>query len=109
MHAERRLTRHTDWEAIALFYEHLLGIAPTLAARIGHAVAVAEARGPAAGLALLDAVLPAVVRSHQPYWAARAHLAQRLGHADDAARAFDLAIGLAQDAAVRRFLLARRG
>jgi predicted RNA polymerase sigma factor len=109
VHADRRRTGRTDWEAIELFYEHLIGLAPTLGARIGHAVATAEVRGPAAGLELLDGITRRTVSSHQPFWAARAHLLKRLGRKDESLQAYDLAIGLTQDAAVRRFLLERRG
>ncbi|HEX6885720.1 MAG TPA: DUF6596 domain-containing protein [Planctomycetota bacterium] len=109
VHADRRRTRTTDWAAIALFYEHLLRLAPTLGARIGHAVAVAEARDAEAGLALLDGLERASVSAHQPYWAVRAHLLKRLGRAEEATQAYDLALGLTREEAVRRFLRARRG
>jgi hypothetical protein len=46
VHADRRRTGRTDWEAIALFYSHHIRIAPTLGARVAHAVAVGEVRGP---------------------------------------------------------------
>jgi RNA polymerase sigma-70 factor (ECF subfamily) len=108
VHAERRVTGRTDWNAIAVFYEHLVRLAPTLGARIAQAAAVAEARGPEAGLALLD-IERAAVSTYQPYWAVRAHLLQRLGRQAEASAAFDQAIGLAEDDAVRRFLLERRG
>jgi RNA polymerase sigma-70 factor (ECF subfamily) len=108
VHAERRATGRTDWAAIADFYDVLVPLAPTLGARIGQAVAVAEARGPETGLALLDEIERGDVTSYQPYWAVRAHLLQRLGLRAEASKAFDLAIGLTEDEAVRRFLLERR-
>jgi RNA polymerase sigma-70 factor (ECF subfamily) len=70
---------------------------------------MAEVHGPAAGLALLDAIDLGAVTLYQPYWAVRAHLLQQLGRQHDAFDAFDRAIGLAEDAAVRRFLRERRG
>jgi RNA polymerase sigma-70 factor (ECF subfamily) len=45
---------------------------------------------------------------YQPYWAVRAHVLQRLGKAREAADAYDRAIGLAEDPAVRKFLLHKR-
>ena len=48
------------------------------------------------------------VVSYQPYWAVRAHLSKSLHRGAEAAKAYDLAIGLTQDAAVRRFLIAQR-
>jgi RNA polymerase sigma-70 factor (ECF subfamily) len=71
---------------------------------VGRAAAVAEARGPAAGLALLDAIPPGAVESYQPYWAARAHFQQRLGHSREARAAFATALSLSDDPAVRGFL-----
>ena len=92
-----------------LFYEQLIRISPTLGTRIGYAAALAEANGPEAGLAALDGIDPDAVSGYQPYWAVRAHLLQRLGKTSEAVDAFDRAIGLAEDPAVRQFLLQRRG
>jgi predicted RNA polymerase sigma factor len=109
VHAERARSGRTEWAAIALFYEQLVRISPTLGTRIGYAAAAGEANGPEAGLAVLDGIDPDDVSAYQPYWAVRAHLLQRLGKTSEAAHAFDQAIGLAEDPAVRQFLLQRRG
>ncbi len=109
VHAERARGGRTHWPAIALFYEQLVRISPTLGAQIGYAAAVAESKGSEAGLAVLDAIDTGAVSDYQPYWAVRAHLLQRLGKASKAADAFERAIGLAEDPAVREFLLQRRG
>ena len=45
---------------------------------------------------------------YQPYWAARAELLARTGAHGEARRAYEIAIGLERDAAVRRFLQARQ-
>jgi RNA polymerase sigma-70 factor, ECF subfamily len=82
-------------------------VAPTLGARVAQAAAVAEASGPADGLALLDALGIPVVATYQPYWAVRAHLLGSLDRLAEAAAAYDRAIGLTEDPAVRRFLLDR--
>jgi predicted RNA polymerase sigma factor len=108
VHAERARSGRTEWAAIALFYEQLIRISPTLGTRTGHAAAIGEANGPAAGLAVLDGIDVNDVSTYQPYWAVRAHLLQQLGRTSDAAQAFDRAIGLAEDPAVRQFLLRRR-
>src|SRR5579863_1431423 len=109
VHAERARSGRTEWKAIVLFYEQLVRLSPTLGTRTGYAAAVAEARGPEAGLAVLDAIDLDSVSGYQPYWAARAHLLQRLAMTSEAADAFNRAIGLAEDPAVRQFLLQRRG
>jgi RNA polymerase sigma-70 factor (ECF subfamily) len=109
VHAERARSGRTEWTAIVLFYEQLIRISPTLGTQTGYAAAVGEANGPEAGLAVLDGINPDDVTAYQPYWAVRAHLLQRLGKTSEAAHAFDRAIGLAEDPAVRQFLLRRRG
>lgn len=108
-HVERARRGAVDWSAIAVLYEGLVQIAPTVGALLGRAAAVAEARDAAAGLALLDAVPVGARETHQPYWAVRAHLLRRLGRSAEAANAFAAAIRLTEDPAVRRFLERRAG
>jgi RNA polymerase sigma-70 factor (ECF subfamily) len=109
VHVERTRTGRTEWPAVARFYEQLVCISPALGTRTGYAAAVAEAKGPEAGLAILESIDPEAIAHYQPYWAVRAHLLQRLGNTRDAADAYDRAIGLAEDPAVREFLLQKRG
>ncbi len=103
-HAARTVMGGTPWGAIATLYELLLRIAPSAGALLGRAAAVAEARGPAEGLALLDAMAPDVPASWQPYWAVRAHLLARLGATEAAAEAYGRAIGLSSEPGERAFL-----
>jgi RNA polymerase sigma-70 factor, ECF subfamily len=108
-HTTRRLTGLTDWSAISRLYDALSAIAPSPVVSINRAVAVAEAQGAAAGLAELDLIASdRRLVDYQPYWAARAGLLSRLGQARQAAEAYDRAIGLEHDPAVRRFLQERR-
>ena len=109
VHAERLRSGRTEWAATVLFYEQLIRISPTLGARIGYAAALGEANGPQTGLEALDGIDREAVSGYQPYWAVRAHLLQRLDKTSEAADAFNQAIGLAEDPAVRQFLLQRRG
>ncbi|HZF02983.1 MAG TPA: DUF6596 domain-containing protein [Patescibacteria group bacterium] len=106
-HAQRALNGKTDWEAIALLYAGLLRCAPTIGARVAYAAALAEARGADAGLAALDTIPADAVAAYQPYWALGGHLLKVLGRNAQAREAYDRAIGLSEDAAVREFLLAR--
>jgi RNA polymerase sigma-70 factor (ECF subfamily) len=109
VHAERARSGRFDWAAIAIFYEQLIRISPTLGTRTGYAAAIAETNGPEAGLAVLDGIVLDDVSGYQPYWAVRAHLLQQLGKTPESLEAFDRAIGLAEDPAVRQFLLQKRG
>lgn len=106
-HAQRVRTGRTDWEAIALLYEGLVSLSPAIGARVGHAAAVAEAKGPERGWTLLQAISAADVADYQPYWALAAHLLTRMGRSLEAATAYSRAIGLCEDPAMREFLTQR--
>lgn len=103
-HAQRAQTGYTDWEAIALMYEGLVSIAPTIGASVGRAAAVAEIRGAETALTLLEAIPIQSVETYQPYWALIAHLLKRLQRLDEARTAYTRAIGLSEDSAMREFL-----
>jgi RNA polymerase sigma-70 factor (ECF subfamily) len=109
VHAGRARSGRTEWGAIVFFYEQLVRISPTLGVQTGYAAAVAEANGPQAGLAILNAIDSELISGYQPYWAVRAHLLQQVGKSTEALKSFDLAIGLAEDPAVKTFLLQKRG
>jgi predicted RNA polymerase sigma factor len=109
VHAERARSGRTEWPAVMFFYEQLIRLSPTIGTRTGYAAAVGEAKGPEAGLAVLNGIDPDDVSAYQPYWAVRSHLLQRLGKTSEAKHAYDRAIGLAEDPAVKEFLLHRRG
>ena len=100
-------TGHTDWHAIALFYEHLVRLSPALGALVARAAAVAEVKGPDRALELLHEIDPARVATYQPYWAVRAHLLKGVNRYSEAVEAFDRALVLADDRAVRGQLLDR--
>jgi predicted RNA polymerase sigma factor len=108
VYAERARTGTIDWHAIAVFYTQLVQLSPALGALTGRAAAVAEVEGPEVGLSLLDRMDAIAIDGYQPYWAVRAHLLQKLNRAE-AVHAFERAIALSEDEAVRRFLLERRG
>ncbi|HWY58551.1 MAG TPA: DUF6596 domain-containing protein [Terriglobales bacterium] len=108
VHAERGRSGRIEWAAIVGFYEQLNRISPTLGRRTAYAAALAEANRAEEGLAVLDAIETDAVSAYQPYWAVRAHLLQSLGKGREARQAYDRAIGLAEDPAVRDFLLQRQ-
>ncbi len=109
VHAARRLTGRTDWPALVTLYDALAlaGGSPVVA--VNRAVAVAAIDGPGAGLAALDDAGSDVrLADYQPYWAARAEFLADLGETEPARAAYDRAIGLERDEAVRRFLAEKR-
>jgi RNA polymerase sigma-70 factor (ECF subfamily) len=108
-HVVRRRTGSSDWAAIERLYDALSTITDSPVVTINRAVAVAEARGAAAGIAVLDAIADdARLVEYQPYWAARAGLLARAGEVEAADQAYQRAIGLESDPAVRDFLQQRR-
>jgi predicted RNA polymerase sigma factor len=109
VHAERARSGQTDWTAIARFYEELIRISSTIGTRTGYAAAIAEAKGPDEGLAVLNSLRVDTISGYQPYWAVRAHILRRLGQTAESLDAYNRAIGLTEDPAVREFLLQKRG
>lgn len=104
VHAHRAQSGHTDWEPIALMYEALVRIAPTMGALVGRAAAVAESRGAETGWALLEEIPIQSAETYQPYWALMAHLLKRMQRFNEAKTAYTRAIGLCEDSAMREFL-----
>ncbi|MFJ4769622.1 RNA polymerase sigma factor [Streptomyces uncialis] len=96
LHDEAPDLSGTDWPQIVALYDVLLALAPSPVVALNRAVAVAMRDGPAAGLALLDALADEPrLRGHHPYPAARGDLLRRLGRLRDAAAAYRLALALA--------------
>jgi RNA polymerase sigma-70 factor (ECF subfamily) len=109
LHASRRLNRRDLWPEILALYDALLIVAPTPVAILNRALALAEVEGPDAALtAMPDPEDDPRLASYQPWWAARADLLARSGASSEASEAYDMAIGLERDAAVRRWLQQRK-
>lgn len=104
-HGARALTGVVDREAVRRLYAALVRVAPTLGARVAHAVATARVDGPEAGLALLDEM--AAPAGFQPVWAARAALLEEAGRHAEAEAARTRALALTTDPAERNHLAAR--
>jgi RNA polymerase sigma-70 factor, ECF subfamily len=105
LHAHRAASGAIDWQEIALLYEGLVRLAPSIGAQVGRAVALAESGDVTTGLAALEALPVDRTTNYQPWWAARAHLLQRLGRHAGARAAFERAASLTDDSALRAYLL----
>jgi RNA polymerase sigma-70 factor (ECF subfamily) len=105
VHAAAPTWEATDWSRIAALYAVLARRAPSPVVELNRAVAVAFAEGPAAGLAVIDAVAddPRLARTHR-LPATRADLLRRLGRNDEAAEHYRAALGLVRTAAEQSFL-----
>jgi RNA polymerase sigma-70 factor (ECF subfamily) len=108
VHARSARPADTDWDEIAGWYGVLHEMAPTPIVELNRAVAVAMAKGPAQGLALLHALeARGELPSHHLLPAAQADLLRRLGRFRDAAAAYRRALALVSLEPERRFLIAR--
>ena len=108
VHAARRRTGATDWQAIAALYDALYALTGSPVVAVNRAVAVAQTQGAASGLALLEKVgADSGLAGFEPYWVAKAELAARTGALVEARRAYEIAIGLQADPAARSFLVER--
>jgi RNA polymerase sigma-70 factor (ECF subfamily) len=104
-HARAPSAERTDWNRIVSTYDLLLQVEPSPVIELNRAAAVAMRDGPAAGLALVEAILASgELSEYQPAHAARADLCRRLGRVGDARDAYRRALELTQQAAARRFL-----
>jgi len=108
-HVHRRRTGQANWAAVVELYDALLEISRSPVVAINRALALAQVRGAGPALEVLDAAAADPrLTEYQPYWAARAELLAKVGASADARHAYDIAIGLERDVAVRRFLQQRQ-
>jgi RNA polymerase sigma-70 factor (ECF subfamily) len=108
VHAEAAEAAATDWRQIVGLYDVLARIDPSPIVRLNRAVAVAMRDGPAAGLALIDALLAeGELEGYHLAHAARADLCRRLGRTAEARDAYGAALRLARQEPERRFLARR--
>src|SRR5690348_12639020 len=107
-HARAATAEATDWKRIAALYARLAEVAPSPVVELNRAVAVAMAEGPAAGLALVDALreVPALAGYHL-LPAVRGDLLAKLGRSEEARAEFTRAAGLTQNAQERAVMLQR--
>lgn len=97
-HARARTAADTDWERIAALYEVLRRAWPSPVVELNRAVAVGMARGPEAGLAVVDAVAGAPeLRSYPQARSVRADLLEKLGRSDEARTEYEAAAQLTRN------------
>ncbi|MEP7346643.1 MAG: DUF6596 domain-containing protein, partial [Gemmatimonadaceae bacterium] len=108
-HVYRRSTGNANWAEVVQLYEALYALVGSPVVAINRALAIAQIHGPACGLqAMPDVATDARLADYQPYWAARAELLAKVGAEAEARQAYEMAIGLERDPAVRRFLQRRQ-
>jgi RNA polymerase sigma-70 factor (ECF subfamily) len=108
VHAEAPNAVATDWRQIVGLYDVLLRVDPSPVVELNRAAAVAMRDGPAAGLALIDALLArGELTSYLHAHTARADLLRRLNRVSDAIGAYQQAAALATQDPERRFIARR--
>jgi RNA polymerase sigma-70 factor, ECF subfamily len=105
VHAEAPVPAATDWAQIVGLYDVLVRAEPSPVVELNRAAAVAMRDGPAAGLALIDAILDrGDLADYHLAHSARADLCRRLGKTGDARESYERALSLTRQEPQRRFL-----
>jgi RNA polymerase sigma-70 factor (ECF subfamily) len=105
LHAEARDAATTDWPQIVGLYDVLLRLDPSPVVELNRAAAIAMRDGPAAGLALIDAILArGDLADYHLAFSAKADLCRRLARTADAVAAYERALALTTQLPERRFI-----
>ena len=108
-HVHRVRTGTWNWPEIVQLYDALLALTDSPVVAINRALAIAEIDGAETGMKIIDKLSDDErLSQYQPYWAARAELLAKTGAHSEARKAYEMAIGLERDPAVRRFLQKRQ-
>jgi RNA polymerase sigma-70 factor (ECF subfamily) len=107
LHANAPAPADIDWLGIVALYGRLAAFAPSPVVALNRAVAIAQADGPAAGLAAIDAAGSAELDGYHLYHAARGDLLAQLGRRDEARAAYETAAALARNEREAEFLRER--
>jgi len=107
-HARAATAAETDWPRITALYDAVAQLAPSPVVELNRAVAVGMAFGPAAGLELVDALVPEPsLKAYHLLPAVRGDLLRKLGRSEEARAEFERAASLTQNARERELLQKR--
>jgi RNA polymerase sigma factor (sigma-70 family) len=107
-HARAVEAQDTDWERMVALYERLAALAPSPVVELNRAVAVGMARGPAAGLAVVDALAATTaLAGYHLLPSVRGDLLAKLGRVEEARREFEHAAELTHNVRERAMMLDR--
>jgi len=110
VHAQAPAAAATDWAQIVGLYDVLARVEPSPVVELNRAAAVAMRDGPAAGLALVDAILArGDLGDYHLAHSAHADLCRRLGRTAEARASYERALALTRQEPERRFLERRLG
>ena len=107
-HGRAHTAEETDWERIAMLYGALAQVAPSPIVELNRAVAVAMARNPAQGLAIVDTLVESrQLEGYHLLNAVRGDLLAKLGRVEEARAEFERAACLTRNRREREVLLQR--
>jgi RNA polymerase sigma-70 factor (ECF subfamily) len=106
LHARAPTAEGTDWRQIAMLYETLARMTPSMVVEVNRAVAAGMAEGLEVGLNML-LQLEGEAGGFYPYHAARADLLRRTNQREAAADAYQRALDLCGNSAERAYLQRR--
>src|SRR5213080_3924777 len=107
-HARAATAAETDWPRITALYDAVAQLAPSPVVELNRAVAVGMAFGPAAGLELVDALVPEPsLKAYHLLPAVRGDLLRKLGRSEEARAEFERAASLTENARERELLKRR--
>src|SRR4051794_9879581 len=104
VHSIAPSSEHTDWAAILTLYDQLYAMTPAPIVALNRAVALAEIRGPAAALSIVDELSSSDLEGYHLFHATRADLLRRLGRTTQAAAAYVTARSLTTNPVEQSFL-----
>ena len=102
-HCRAARAEDTDWPRIVRLYDLLQIVQPSPIVSLNRAVAIAMAKGPEMGLALIDGLAEQLAHYHLLH-AARADLLRRIGSREEAAKSYERALRLVTNESERRFI-----
>ena len=106
MHVQSPITGRTNHEALATLYGLLARYSPSVGVLVAQSAAMLEAGDPKSAMATLSRLSASDVAGYQPYWVTLARAERVAGDHGSAQRAFEHAMGLTEDPAVRTYLAA---
>jgi RNA polymerase sigma-70 factor (ECF subfamily) len=105
VHSDAPSAAATDWGQIVQLYDQLLALTPSPVIALNRAIALGELEGPEPALAIVDTL---DLGTYHLFHAVRADLLARLGRADDARVAYDVALALTRNAPERALIEKKR-
>ncbi len=108
IHSHAEDWQSTDWPQIAQLYRRLYTLKPSAVIRLNEAVAISMIQGPESGLSILnDIESEGLLKSYQPFYAAKADMLRRAERFEEAIASYQIALEKSDNLQEREFLQKR--